>query len=137
VSLASLPALNAGLNGTSAALLLSGYLLIRAGRRQAHMAFMLAAVLSSSIFLASYLYYHAHVGSVPFHGQGALRAVYFFILTTHTLLAVTIVPLVLVTLTRALRGHYAAHRRIARFTLPLWAYVSVTGVVVYWMLYRL
>jgi uncharacterized membrane protein YozB (DUF420 family) len=101
------------------------------------MAFMLAAVLSSSIFLASYLYYHAHVGSVPFHGQGALRAVYFFILTTHTLLAVTIVPLVLVTLTRALRGHYAAHRRIARFTLPLWAYVSVTGVVVYWMLYRL
>ena len=98
---------------------------------------MLAALTSSSLFLTSYLVYHFQVGSVPFKGQGAVRTVYFAILLTHTVLAVAIVPLVGVTVVRALRGRFPAHRRIARITLPLWAYVSVTGVVIYWMLYRL
>jgi uncharacterized membrane protein YozB (DUF420 family) len=98
---------------------------------------MIAALCSSSLFLASYLVYHAQVGSVRFTGQGPIRTVYFAILLSHTVLAVAIVPLVLVTVTRALRGRFDRHRRLARVTLPLWAYVSVTGVVVYWMLYRL
>ncbi len=136
MSLTYLPALNATLNATSAGLLLLGYLSIRSGRREAHRAFMLAAFASSSLFLASYLYYHAHVGSVPFRGGGTARKVYLTILTSHTVLAAAIVPLVLVTLRRALGARYAAHRHIARFTLPLWAYVSVTGVIVYWMLYQ-
>jgi uncharacterized membrane protein YozB (DUF420 family) len=137
MSVADLPALNAALNGTSAVLLAAGYGFIRAGRRSAHRNCMLAAFVSSSLFLVSYLVYHAHVGSVPFGGRGVLRTVYFTILLSHTLLAVAIVPLVLVTLWRALRERFPAHRRIARVTLPLWAYVSVTGVVIYWMLYRL
>jgi uncharacterized membrane protein YozB (DUF420 family) len=132
-----LPALNAALNGLSAILLLLGYVCIRTGRRSAHRAFMLAALGSSTAFLASYLIYHAQVGSVPFRGTGALRTVYFAILLTHTTLAVLIVPLVLVTLRRALGERFPAHRAIARLTLPLWAYVSVTGVVIYVMLYRL
>lgn len=132
-----LPALNALLNGLSAVLLLAGYVLIRARRPAAHRAAMLGAVTSSALFLASYLYYHAQVGSVRFTGQGPLRIVYFAILGTHTVLAAAIVPLVLVTLQRALAGRFDRHRRIARITLPLWAYVSVTGVVIYWMLYRL
>ena len=132
-----LPALNALLNGLSAVLLLAGYVLIRARRPAAHRAAMLGAVTSSTLFLASYLYYHAQVGSVRFTGQGPLRIVYFAILGTHTVLAAAIVPLVLVTLQRALAGRFDRHRRIARITLPLWAYVSVTGVVIYWMLYRL
>jgi uncharacterized membrane protein YozB (DUF420 family) len=98
---------------------------------------MLAAVLSSSLFLVSYLVYHYHVGSVPYRGGGFVRIVYFTVLVSHTVLAVLVVPLVLTTLFRALRGRFEAHRRLARFTLPVWAYVSVTGVVVYWMLYRL
>jgi uncharacterized membrane protein YozB (DUF420 family) len=98
---------------------------------------MLAAVASSTLFLVSYLVYHAQVGSVRFQGRGPVRAVYFTILVSHTILAAAIVPLVLVTLRRALRESFAAHRRLARVTLPLWAYVSVTGVVIYWMLYRL
>jgi uncharacterized membrane protein YozB (DUF420 family) len=98
---------------------------------------MLAAVTSSSLFLVSYLVYHAQVGSVRFRGEGFVRALYFAILITHTVLATLIVPLVGMTLFRALRGRFDAHRRIARLTLPLWTYVSVTGVVVYWMLYRL
>jgi uncharacterized membrane protein YozB (DUF420 family) len=98
---------------------------------------MLAAVASSTLFLVSYLVYHAQVGSVRFQGTGALRTAYFGILISHTLLAAAIVPLVITTLRRALRGSFDAHRRIARVTLPLWAYVSVTGVVIYWMLYRL
>jgi uncharacterized membrane protein YozB (DUF420 family) len=98
---------------------------------------MLAALVTSGLFLASYLVYHFEVGSVRFERQGPLRAVYLAILATHTVLAASIVPLVLVTLARALRGRLAEHRRLARWTLPLWAYVSVTGVVVYWMLYRL
>lgn len=137
MSLRELPALNAALNATSAALLLAGYLLIRAGRRNAHRAAMLLALVSSSAFLACYLYYHFHVGSVRFARTGALRALYLAILLTHTVLAVAILPLIAVTLSRALRGRFDAHRRIARVTLPLWVYVSVTGVVIYWMLYRL
>ena len=132
-----LPTLNAVLNALSAGFLLWGYVLIRTGRRAAHRRAMLAAVTCSTVFLASYLTYHAQVGSVRFARTGVLRTVYLTILLTHTVLAVAIVPLVLVTLRRALRGDFARHRALARLTLPLWAYVSVTGVVVYWMLYRL
>ena len=132
-----LPALNASLNAASALLLLAGYLLIRAGRREAHRRVMLAALCCSALFLASYLFYHWNVGSVPFRRTGPIRSVYFTILLSHTILAVAIVPLVLVTTARALRQRFSSHRRIARWTLPLWAYVSVTGVIVYWMLYRL
>lgn len=137
MTLQDLPALNALLNSSSALLLAMGFLFIRAGRRDAHRNCMLGAVACSSLFLTSYLYYHAHVGSVRFTGVGAIRTVYFAILVSHTVLAVTIVPLVGLTLGRALRGRFDLHRRAARVTLPLWGYVSVTGVVVYWMLYRL
>lgn len=135
--LGDLPALNAALNAASATLLALGYVLIRTGRRRAHAASMLAALGVSALFLTSYLVYHFNVGSVPFRGRGPLRAFYFTILISHTTLAVAIVPLILVTLVRALTERFDRHRRIARITLPLWAYVSVTGVVVYWMLYRL
>ena len=137
MTLRDLPALNAGLNATSAVLLLIGWLLIRSGRREAHRRVMLAAVASSAAFLVSYLAYHAQVGSVRFQGQGPIRTAYFAILITHTVLAAAIVPLVLITLNHGLRERFDRHRRIARVTLPLWAYVSVTGVVIYWMLYRL
>ena len=137
MSVRDLPTLNAVLNATSALLLLWGWRLIRRGRREAHRRVMIAALCSSSLFLVSYLVYHAQVGSVRFQGQGPVRTLYFAILISHTILAVAIVPLVLVTVTRALRARYDKHRRIARVTLPLWAYVSVTGVVVYWMLYQL
>ncbi|HYU42659.1 MAG TPA: DUF420 domain-containing protein [Vicinamibacteria bacterium] len=137
MTVADLPALNAFLNASSALLLATGYVLIRRGRREAHKRVMLAALASSTIFLTSYLVYHAQVGSVRFRGQGAVRTVYFTILLTHTVLAVAIVPLVATTLVPALRGRFDRHRRLARITLPLWAYVSVTGVVIYWMLYRL
>lgn len=132
-----LPALNAVLNATSALLLLLGWRAIRRGAKDVHRRLMLGALVTSSLFLTSYLVYHFQVGSVRFTGQGWIRTVYFTILLTHTVLAVVIVPLVLVTATRALRGRFPEHRRIARLTLPLWAYVSVTGVVIYWMLYRL
>ena len=132
-----LPTLNAVLNATSAVLLLAGWWLIRHGRRVAHRRAMLAALATSTLFLVSYLAYHFEVGSVRFTGQGLVRTVYFAILVSHTLLAVAIVPLVLVTLRRALRGRFEAHRALARITLPLWLWVSVSGVVVYWMLYRL
>jgi putative membrane protein len=137
VTIADLPGLNAVLNATSATLLATGYVLIRKGRREAHRRVMLAALTSSALFLTSYLYYHFHVGSVKFQGQGPVRTVYFTILLTHTVLAVAIVPLVALTLVPALRGRFDRHRRLARVTLPLWAYVSVTGVVIYWMLYRM
>jgi uncharacterized membrane protein YozB (DUF420 family) len=137
VTLRDLPALNAGLNATSAALLLLGWLLIRAGRREAHKRAMVAALVCSALFLASYLVYHAQVGSVRFQGQGPVRTVYFAILISHTILAVTVVPLALVTLVHALRERFDRHRRVARIALPIWGYVSVTGVIVYWMLYRL
>src|ERR1035437_3294057 len=131
--LSSLPALNALLNGTCAVLLLVGRNLIRRKRMLAHRFVMLAALCTSAAFLASYLYYHAHVGSVHFQGHGWSRPLYFSILLSHTILAVVIVPLVLVTLSRALRARYSLHRAIARWTFPLWMYVSVTGVVIYLM----
>ena len=132
-----LPTLNAALNATSAVLLVLGYVLIRRGKREAHRRAMLGAVSCSALFLVSYLVYHAQVGSVRFQGQGWIRTLYFTILLTHTVLAAAIVPLVLLTLTRALQQRFDRHRRLARITFPLWAYVSVTGVVIYWMLYRL
>jgi uncharacterized membrane protein YozB (DUF420 family) len=137
VSLSDLPTLNAVLNASSAACLTLGWLAIRAGRREAHRRAMLAALLASSLFLTSYLVYHFQVGSVRFTGRGPLRLVYFAVLLSHTILAVAIVPLVLTTLVRALAQRFEAHRRLARVTLPLWLYVSLSGVAVYWMLYRL
>jgi uncharacterized membrane protein YozB (DUF420 family) len=136
IPLAALPALNAALNGTSACLLVAGFLCIRRKRVTAHKACMLSAVVTSTFFLISYLTYHYHVGSVPFRGQGWARPVYFSVLISHTVLAVATLPLVLVTLARALRGRFERHARIARWTLPVWLYVSVTGVLVYWMLYH-
>jgi uncharacterized membrane protein YozB (DUF420 family) len=132
-----LPALNATLNATSAVLLLTGYYFIRAGQRDRHRACMLSALAVSAAFLTSYVVYHAQVGSVPFQKTGPIRAVYFTILITHVVLAVAIVPLALVTVSRALASRFDRHRRVARWTLPLWLYVSVTGVVVYLMLYRM
>jgi len=137
VTVSDLPALNATLNATSAVLLTTGWILIRRGRIAQHRAVMIAAVCTSALFLISYLVYHAQVGSVRFTKQGPIRAVYFTILLTHTVLAAAIVPLVLVTLTRGLRARYERHRRIARWTMPIWLYVSVTGVVVYLMLYQM
>ena len=137
MTIADLPALDATLNATSAVLLAVGWVLIRRGRWKQHRAFMIAAVCTSVLFLISYLTYHARMGSKHFTGQGGIRVVYFSILLTHTVLAAAIVPLVLVTLSRALSAKYDRHRRIARWTLPLWMYVSITGVVVYWMLYRM
>ncbi len=131
------PALNAILNGTSAVLIATGRALIRRGKMAAHRACMIAAVICSSAFLVSYLWYHAHVGSVRFQGQGAARPVYFAILISHTLLAAVVVPLVIVTLVRGLRARFDRHRAIARWTYPIWLYVSVTGVVIYVMLYHL
>lgn len=131
------PGLDASLNGTSAVLLLVGRGLIKRGRMAAHRVVMITALLSSSLFLTSYLYYHWHVGSVHFQGQGWLRPLYYTILTSHTILAGVIVPMIIITLSRALRERFDRHRAIARWTYPLWLYVSVTGVVVYLMLYRL
>ena len=136
-----LPALNAMLNGTAAILLLRGYALIRAGRRAEHKRFMIAAVCVSALFLISYLTYHAQVGAVYFQKTGLLRAVYLTILFTHTVLAAAVPVLAIITLRRALKAEktdkFYSHRRIARWTLPIWIYVSVTGVVVYLMLYWL
>lgn len=131
------PVINASLNGTSGVLLLIGRSLIKHGRMAAHRAVMIAALISSTFFLISYLYYHYHVGSIRFQGQGVWRPVYFTILISHTTLAIVIVPMVIITLSRALRQRYASHRAIARWTFPLWLYVSVTGVIVYLMLYQL
>ncbi|HEY7403479.1 MAG TPA: DUF420 domain-containing protein [Candidatus Angelobacter sp.] len=131
------PALNATLNGASAVLITTGRVLI--GRKQVrlHRACMIAAVVTSSIFLVFYLYYHAHVGSVHFPGQGWVRSLYFTILISHTILAAAVVPLVLLSLNYGLRERFDKHRRIARWTFPVWLYVSVTGVVVYIMLYQI
>jgi uncharacterized membrane protein YozB (DUF420 family) len=135
MSVSDLPALNAALNGVAAAFLVAGYACIRARKTAAHRASMLAAVVTSALFLVSYVIYHANAGSKPFQGTGAIRAVYFAILITHIVLAAAIVPMVLVTLTRALKGRFDRHARLARWTLPIWLYVSVTGVVIYVMLY--
>jgi uncharacterized membrane protein YozB (DUF420 family) len=131
------PVIDATLNGTSAVLLVIGRGLIKSGRMAAHRAVMIAALTSSSLFLISYLYYHAHVGSIHFQGQGIWRPIYFTLLTSHTILAAAIVPMVIITLSRALRARYDKHRRIARWTFPLWLYVSITGVVIYFMLYQI
>ena len=135
IPLSYLPTINAALNSASAVLLVAGYLFIRGGKVAVHKLCMLSAFTTSTLFLISYLTYHYHVGSVPFKGQGWPRALYFTILISHTILAAAIVPLVLITLTRALKGSFDRHKRIARWTLPLWLYVSVTGVIVYGMLY--
>jgi uncharacterized membrane protein YozB (DUF420 family) len=131
------PPINAALNGASAVLITAGRLLIARGKISLHRACMIAAVVTSSFFLASYLYYHAHVRSVHFPGQGWVRPVYFAILISHTILAAAVVPLVLLSLSHALRERFDRHRRISRWTFPVWLYVSVTGVVVYVMLYRI
>jgi uncharacterized membrane protein YozB (DUF420 family) len=132
-----LPAVNATLNGIAAIFLAVGWAFIRRGDRQRHRACMITAFAVSALFLASYLVYHANVGSVPFERQGAIRGVYFTILITHIILAALILPLALMTLSRALSRRFDKHRRIARWTLPIWLYVSVTGVVIYVMLYQL
>lgn len=132
-----LPALNATLNSIAAVLLTSGYLLIRRGRVAQHRLCMLAAFVTSTLFLVFYLVYHAQVGSRPFTGHGPVRFLYFTVLISHVSLAVLILPLALVTLRRGLRRDDTRHVAIARWTLPIWLYVSVTGVVVYWMLYQL
>jgi putative membrane protein len=137
VPLSWLPAINACLNAASALLLAAGFAAIRRRQVTRHHRLMLAAVATSGVFLVSYLYYHAHAGMTRFAGVGWIRPIYFAILGTHTVLAVVILPLVGVTLYRALRGQFPVHRRIARVTLPLWFYVSVTGVVVYLLLYHL
>src|SRR6266446_9716110 len=130
-------ALNASLNGASAILLAGGYAAIRSGKIAVHKAFMISAFVVSSVFLGSYLLYHYRVGHVAFQGQGWVRPVYFVLLTSHTILAVVIVPMILVTLRRAWLGKFDRHRVIARWTLPLWFYVSVTGVIVYLMVYQM
>ena len=132
-----LPVVNASLNGTTAVLLAAGYLLIRKKKIGAHKIAMLTACLTSTLFLASYLYYHAHHGLTHFQGQGLIRVVYFTILISHTILAIVIVPLVIITLVLALRSNFLRHKAIAKITLPLWLYVSITGVVVYWILYKM
>lgn len=131
-----LPAVNATLNATAGVLLLIGFALIRAGRRQQHRAVMLAAFTASSLFLITYVVYHAQVGSVRFTREGFVRPLYYAILITHVTLAATVLPLSIVTLTRGLNGRFREHRRIARWTFPIWLYVSVTGVLVYVLLYQ-
>jgi uncharacterized membrane protein YozB (DUF420 family) len=132
-----LPHVNACLNATSAILLFTGYSFIRARNVVAHRACQIAALVVSLLFLASYLTYHYHHGSTRFLGTGLVRPIYFTVLTSHTILAIVIVPLVALTFYRAFRGDFIRHRRIARITLPLWLYVSITGVIVYLMLYQI
>ena len=132
-----LPTVNAILNSISAVFIITGFLLIRAGKQQAHRRSMLAAVTSSSLFLISYVVYHYTAGATPFGGTGWVRYVYFSVLGTHTILAVAVLPLVIVTLLRALSGRFSLHKAIARWAFPVWLYVSVTGVIIYLMLYHL
>ena len=136
-SVSDLPLVNASLNGVATVLLLVGYVCIRQRRIAAHRAAMVSAFVTSVLFLISYLVYHAHAGSRPFPGQGPIRVVYFVILISHIILAATIPPLAGITLWRAYRRRFDRHMKIARWTLPLWLYVSVTGIVVYLMLYQL
>ncbi len=137
MNLALFPAINAALNGSSAILIATARRFIRRGQVATHRALMLAAVATSSLFFASYVYYHAHVGSVRFQGQGLSRPLYFTILISHTILAAAIPPLVIITLTLGLRRRDQRHRSLARWTYPIWMYVSITGVVIYLMLYHL
>lgn len=137
MEIADLPAINATLNAIAACFLVAGYVLIRRGRREAHKRMMLGALTASALFLISYVVYHYNAGSRPFQGQGLIRVVYFTILATHVVLAAVILPLALTTAARGLWQQYDRHVRIARWTLPLWLYVSVTGVVIYLMLYQI
>jgi putative membrane protein len=137
LDVSALPGLNAALNGTSAVLLVAGYVLVRRRRLSAHLACMLGALGVSTLFLVSYVVYHYHAGSRPFAGEGWIRPVYFFFLITHIVLAAGIVPLALTTVYRGLAGRLDRHVRLARWTLPIWLYVSVTGVLIYWMLHRM
>jgi putative membrane protein len=136
VTVHDLPAVNASLNALSGVLLLTGYAMIRTRRIQQHRRCMIAAFATSSVFLVCYIVYHAQVGSVPFMREGFVRTLYFTILVTHVTLAATILPLALVTLSRGLKGRYPQHIRIARWTFPIWLYVSITGVLVYVLLYQ-
>jgi len=133
---AHFPALIASLNGVSAILLAVGRYMIARGRMAAHRACMIAAVVASALFLACYVYFHAHVGNIRFLGEGIWRPIYFAVLIPHVTLAIVIVPMVIITLARGLRARYDSHRTIARWTWPLWMYVSITGVLVYFMLYQ-
>ena len=137
MSVTDLPALNATLNATSTVLLVTGYLFIRRGNRRKHKMCMIAALVMSALFLTSYVIYHAQVGSVPFKRTGWIRTVYFAVLVPHVILPAAIVPPILITVSRGLSAKYDKHRRIAGWTLPLWLYVSVTGVIVYVMLYQM
>ena len=137
MDISDLPTLNAALNAVSALFLVTGYVLIRRGAWTLHKKCMLAALGSSAAFLISYVVYHANVGSRPFPGQGVIRTIYLTILVTHVILAATILPLALVTTFRGLRSDFGRHMKIARWTLPVWLYVSVTGVVIYVMLYQM
>jgi uncharacterized membrane protein YozB (DUF420 family) len=137
VTLADLPALNATLNATAAVLLVIGHSLIRNGQVRQHRAVMISACAVSTLFLTSYVIYHANIGSKPFQGRGPIRLIYFTILLTHVVLAAAVVPLAVITLSRGLRGRFDRHVAVARWTYPVWLYVSVTGVIVYLMLYRL
>jgi uncharacterized membrane protein YozB (DUF420 family) len=137
MNLSGFPALNASLNATSALLLVLGYAFIRQRAMKAHAMCMISAFLTSAVFLGCYLYYHFHHGSTPYRGEGILRTVYFGILISHSILAVVIVPLVLRSLYFGVTGEFQKHARVARLAFPLWLYVSVTGVVIYWMLYRM
>jgi len=136
-SIASLPLVNATLNAIATVLLVSGYVCIRRGRRDAHRRAMLAAFATSVLFLISYVIYHAQAGSRPFTGQGPIRTVYFTILISHIILAALTPVLAGLTLWRGLQGRFDRHVRLARWTLPIWLYVSVTGIAVYWMLYQM
>jgi uncharacterized membrane protein YozB (DUF420 family) len=136
MTVSDLPTLNAALNATAAVLLFAGWRYIRQGRIEAHRRCMLSAFAASTLFLISYVVYHAAAGSRPFEGEGPIRVLYFVVLVTHVVLAALIVPLALVTLARGLRRDDERHRRLARWTFPIWMYVSVTGVVIYVMLYH-
>ena len=137
MDLSAFPALNAGLNATSGLLIIFGFILIKQKAWTAHAICMTLAMLTTTLFFASYIYYHYHHGSTPFPHHGWIRPVYFTILITHTALAITVPPLAVVTLSRALRSRFDKHVKIARITFPIWLYVSVTGVIIYWMLYRM
>jgi putative membrane protein len=137
VSLEQFPPLNAFLNTLTAVLLGTGFVLVKNQKLKGHKICMIAATFTSAVFLCCYLYYHAHHGVTKYRGQGAIRTIYFVILTTHTILAAIQVPLILMTLYRAFRGELAKHKTLARITLPIWLYVSLTGVIIYYMLYQL
>lgn len=137
MSVTDLPALNATLNAISFVLLTTGWFMIKRGRRQAHKRCMISALVVPALFLTSYVIYHLQAGSVPFQKTGWIRVLYFTVLIPHVILAAAIVPMILITVSRALSSRFDQHKRIARWTLPLWLYVSVTGVMVYLMLYRM